>query len=90
MEHSSNHFETSGSLGPYSKDEATKFNVQTVNTDDFKSFSYTAKLLWNTEADNSNGILKNAAVTVPLKYLSNFCRSLGLPLINYKVEFKDR
>ena len=46
--------------------------------------------LVNTEADNSNGILKNATVTVPLKYLSNFCRSLEMPLINYKVEFKDK
>ena len=44
--------------------------------------------LVNTEADNSNGILKNATVTVPLKYLSNFCRSLEMPLINCKVEFK--
>ena len=75
-EHSSNHFETSASLGSYSKDKATNFNIEIVNTDDFKSFSYTAKLLGKSEADNSNGILKNATVTVPLKYLSNFCRSL--------------
>ena len=75
-EHSSNHFETSASLGSYSKDKATNFNIEIVNTDDFKSFSYTAKLSGKSEADNSYGILKNATVTVPLKYLSNFCRSL--------------
>ena len=57
-EHSSNHFETSASLASYSKDKATNFNVQISNTDDFKSFSYTAKLLGKSEADNSNGILK--------------------------------
>ena len=57
-EHSSNHFETSASLASYSKDKATNFNVQISNTGDFKSFSYTAKLLGKSEADNSNGILK--------------------------------
>ena len=31
-----------------------------------------AKVSENTEADNANGILKDATITVPLKYLSNF------------------
>ena len=39
-------------------------------------------------ADRANGILRNAAIAVPLKYLSNFWRSLEMPLINCKVEFK--
>ena len=43
-EHSSNHFETSASLASYSKDKTPNFNVQISNTDDFKSFSHTAKL----------------------------------------------
>ena len=87
MEHSSNHFETSGS---YSKGKTTNLNVQIVNTNDFKSFSYTAKLLGKTEAGSSDGILKDAVVIVTLKYLSNFCRPLEMPFINYKVEFKDK
>ena len=33
---------------------------------------YKAKLSENTDADNANGILKNATIAVPLKYLSNF------------------
>ena len=90
MEHSSNHFETSASLGSYSKGKRTNLKVQIVNTDNFKSFFYTAKLLGKTEAGSSDGILKNALVTVPLKYLSNFCRPLEMPFINYKVEFKDK
>ena len=45
MEHTCNHFETSGSLGSYSKDKATSFDVQIVNTDNFKLFSHTSKLL---------------------------------------------
>ena len=41
-----------------------------------------------TEADGANGILKTATIAVPLKYLSNFRRSLEMPLINCKVELK--
>ena len=51
-----------------------------------------AKLLGNTEAqpnpNYANGILKNATLAVLLKYLSNFWRSLEMPLINCKVELK--
>ena len=40
------------------------------------SFEYKAKLLGNTVAqpapNNGNGILNNATIAVPLKYLSNF------------------
>ena len=49
---------------------------------------YKAKLLENTEADGANGILKNAAIVVPLKYLGNFWRSLEIPLINCKGELR--
>ena len=45
-------------------------------------------LLENTEADGDNAILKNATIAVLLKYLSNFSRSLDMPLINCKVELK--
>ena len=38
--------------------------------------------------NTANGILKNAAIAMPLKYLSNFWRSLEMPLINCKVELK--
>ena len=34
---------------------------------------------------NNNNIL-DAEVVVPLKYLSNFWRSLDLPLISYEIE----
>ena len=49
---------------------------------------YNAKLSENTEADNINGILKIATIPVPLKYLSNFWRSLEMLLISRKVERK--
>ena len=49
---------------------------------------YKAKLLENTETDGDNGILKNATITVSLKSLSNFWRSLKMPLINCKIKLK--
>ena len=88
IEYSSNYSETTGSLWFYSKDEATKFNAYIANTNNFKSFMYKSKLLENTEADGANGILKNAATAMLLKYLSNFWRSLKMSLINCKVELK--
>ena len=42
----------------------------------------------NAEADGTNGILRNATIAAPLKYLSNFWRSLEMPLINCQVELK--
>ena len=80
IEYSSNYPETTGSLWLHSKDEA--------NNDNFKSFKYKAKLLGNTAADGANGILRNAAIAIPLKYLSCFWRSLEMPLINCKVELR--
>ena len=54
---------------------------------------YKAKLLGNTVALNdnaANGILKNPTIAVPLKYLSNFRRSLEMLLIKCKVELRVR
>ena len=58
----------------YSKDQATDFNADITNTNNFESFMHKAKLLENSEPDGTNGILKNAIITVPLKYLNNFWR----------------
>ena len=66
------------------------FKLQTLMTLNLSLIPLNYYELINTETDNSNGIIKNATVTVPLKHLSNFCRSLEMPLINYKVEFKDK
>ena len=74
IEYSSNDSQPTGSLLFYSKDEATNSDAVIENTDDFKSFKYKAKLIWNTVAEGANGILKNATIAVPLKYLSNFWR----------------
>ena len=66
-----------------SEDEATNFNnYMAYNNINFKPFDYNTKISENTEAQpppkKNNGF--------QLKDLSNFWRSLGMPLINSKVE----
>ena len=85
LKYSSNYSETTGSLWFCSKDEATNFKNDIGVTNNFKSFKHKTKLLRENEADGANGILKST-IAVPLKYFSNFGRSLEL--INCKVELK--
>ena len=86
IEYSSNYSETVGSLWFHSKDEATNFNAGSANNNNFKTFEYKAKFLENTVADGANGVLRNATIAVPLKYLSNIWRLLEITLINCKIE----
>ena len=88
IEYSSSYSETTGILWFYSKEEATNFNAYIANDNNFKSLKCKTKLLGNTDADGGNGILRNAPIALPLKYLSNFCRSFKIPLIDCKVELK--
>ena len=54
-----------------------------TNDNNVTSFKYKANLIGNTE----NNCTKNGVkIAVPLKYLSNFWRSLEMPLIKCKVE----
>ena len=48
VEYSLNYSQGTGSLWYYSKDEATNFNNNIANTNNFKSFKNKAKLLENT------------------------------------------
>ena len=79
IECSSNNSETTGSLQIYSKDEATDFNADIANINNFESFMYEAKVLENSEVDGANGILKNATIAVTLKFEISF----EMPLINW-------
>ena len=71
LEFSSNYSDTTVSLWFYSKDEAIDFNNAFSNTDYFDFFRYKNRLVQATAAGN----LENVTTAVPLKYLSNFCRS---------------
>ena len=54
-----------------------------TNDNNAFSFKYKANLIGNAE---NTGTKKRVKIAVPLKYLSNFWRSLEMPLINCKVE----
>ena len=78
IEYSDNCSDTSGSLWHFKRDEITN-NADITNDDNAPSFKHKARLIGDT---GNNGI----KIAVPLKYLSNFWRSLEMPLINCKVE----
>ena len=58
-------------------------NADVTNNDNALSFKYKAGLITDTEADGTKNGVK---ITVPLKYLSNFWKSLKMPSIDCKFE----
>ena len=82
IEYSDNYSDTSGSLWDFKRDEIVN-NANVTNDDNAPSFKYKASNIGNTE---NNGTKNGVKIAVPLKYLSNFWRSLEMPLINCKVD----
>ena len=82
IEYSDNYSDTSGSLRNFKRDEIIN-NADVTNDNNAPSFKYKANIIGNTE---NNGRKNGVKIAVPLKYLSNFWRSLEMPLINCKVE----
>ena len=78
IEYSDNYSDTSGSLWQFKRDEIIN-NADVTNDNNAPSFKYKANLIGNTE---NNGTKNEVKIAVPLKYLSNFWRSLKMPLIN--------
>ena len=73
-------------LYQYKKDEPSEANaINDLTTDTSSSFKYKVNLLGNPVVAN-NIARRNVKVVVPLKYLSNFFRSLEMPLINCKIK----
>ena len=84
--YSDDYSDTSGSLWQFKRDEVPAGNVDlTINNS--QSFKYKAALLGKTAdaVNNTNSSVKEAKIVVPLKYLSNFWRSLELLIINSRV-----
>ena len=76
-----NYSDTSGSFWGFKRDEIVN-NADVTSDDNASSFIYKASIIGNTEdIGRKNGV----KITVPLKYLSNFWRSLEMPQINCKV-----
>ena len=86
IEYSDNYSDTSGSLWQFKRDEVPANNAD-LTIDNSQSFKYKAALLGKTAdaVNNTNSSVKDTKIVVPLKYLSNFWRSLEMPLINCKV-----
>ena len=76
IEYSDNYSKTSGSLRQYYKD------ISNDNLARSESFKYKVKITGKTPAD---GNTKDVEIIVSLKYLSNFWRTLEMPLINCEV-----
>ena len=80
IEYSDNYADSSGSLYQFKSDEFpmnSAGNPLNVALDNSTSFKYKASLLEKADdADGNDRSLKNAKIVVPIKYLSNFFRSL--------------
>ena len=90
IEQSDNYQDSSANLYQYKRDEPPEADaVANFTADNSSSFKYKIKLLGNVTkvAGNAAGVRRlNVKVVVPLKYLSNFFRSLEMPLINCKIK----
>ena len=86
IEYSYNYQDSSATLYQYKRDEPPEANAtDDLTVDNSNSFKYKVSLLGNpVVADNI--AKRSVKVVVPLKYLSNFFRSLEMPLINCKIK----
>ena len=85
IEYSDNYSDSLRCLWSFKKDEVTN-NPDVTNDNNAPLFKYKASILDNTEADGTKNGKIAVKLAVPLKYLSNFWRSLEIPLINCKVD----
>ena len=85
IEYSDNYQDSSASLYQYKRDEPPDDIEENLGQDNSTSFNYKAKLLGNPVVAN-NIARRNVKAVVPLKYLSNFFRSLEMSLINCKIK----
>ena len=90
IEYSKNYRKTTGSLWNYYRDEPndpSSDNYDAVPTTNSASFKYKNSLVEKTpnNDNNNNNVIQDVKVVVPLKHLSNFWRTLNMPLINCEV-----
>ena len=82
LEYSDNYQNSTGNLYQFERDEPPNDNANVAN--DTASLVYKSKLIKGTDRNNVN----NVKSVVPLKYVSNFFRSLELPLVNCKIDLE--
>ena len=83
IEYSDNYQDSSATLYQFKRDEPPTDIANNLATDTSSSFKYKVDLLGNSVIDNNVAKL-NVKIVEPLKYLSNFFRSLEISLINCK------
>ena len=84
IEYSDNYAKTTGSFWQYCKDIPARNNgaiVISAENNLTDSFNFKVKITGQTGDDGT----KDVEIMVPLKYLSNFWRSLEMPLINCEI-----
>ena len=89
IEYSDAYSNTSGSLQQYYKDEPVLNNNGNINNfpannNNSTSFKFKQQITGQT----GNGGTKDVEIMVPLKYLSNFWRTLEMPLISCKINLQ--
>ena len=87
IEYSDNYSDTSDSLRQFERDKIEE-NVD-LTADNSSSFKYKSNFIGDTDADGANTEKGGVKIVIPLKGLSNFWRSLEIPLINCKVELSS-
>ena len=86
IEYSDNYQDSSATPYQYKRDEPPVDDaVADLTADNSSSFKYKVSLLGNPVLDG-NITKRSVKVVVPLKYLSNFFKSLEMPLINCKIK----
>ena len=88
IEYSDNYSDSTASLYHFKRQEQNynnNENIVDLTTDDSSSFKYKSSLLGNATVEGGNAVWKDTKIMVPLKYTSNFFRSLEIPLINTKL-----
>ena len=85
IEYSDNYQDSAATLYQHKRDEPPDDIANNLAVNNSSSFKYKVELLGNPAVAN-NVVTLNVNVVVPLKYLSNFFRSLEMPLINCKIK----
>ena len=81
VEYSDSYSGTSGSLWLFKRDDVPVNNAD-LSIDNSKCFKYKAALVGKTSNhNNGKSFVEDTKIVVPLNYLSNFWRSLEMPLI---------
>ena len=93
IEFSDNYSKTSGSLWQYCKDIPAVNDAGSIvhfnGANATNSFNFKTKVTGQTADNNNDGNIAGRVdieIMVPLKYLSNFWRTLEMPLINCEIE----